>query len=197
MRIVALTKFKQADLFNALRHLGWTQAKLSKKSKVPMPILCDIINLKVAPTEKQANNIQKALGKQGIVLDVMGCWPEGFKGIGKKRHLTLVSEIEYNPSVAIDSTSAHILPPPQDLIETTEGNYNEHLVSNLMTSANLTRFERDSVSVRYGLKLGERKSMRCTAVEIGSDEKGVDNAITRALGKLRNAAHDTNMVEEE
>jgi hypothetical protein len=189
MKIVALTKFKHGLLFDALQKLGWNQMTLAQKAKLSLPQMSDIINLKVAPTEQQAKRLQRVLGRNGIYLDVEAAWPKGFRGIGTKNHLTLVSRMEVDPAGIIEATMRPQLPPDQSFIEATEGTDAQFRAAQLMDKADLTDLERSAVELRFGFRTGGKGvSYHQAALTINVKPKAVDNAMIRAFAKIKKVA---------
>ena len=88
MKITAITRYKQGDVFLALKRLNWTQAELSRRTGICVQTINSIINLRIKPKKEHADKIQKAFGEKGIFLDVTECWPETFKGFSCKREET-------------------------------------------------------------------------------------------------------------
>lgn len=80
MKVTAVTRFKQGDIFEAMRRLGWTQAELARQSGLSQSQVGYLINMRRRPTEEIANKIQKAFGKHGEYVDVTAVWPEAFEG---------------------------------------------------------------------------------------------------------------------
>src|SRR5882724_7829155 len=85
MKMRAMTRGNNDSLKMALTRLGWTQSDLARHSKISFNIISDIINLAKPPTEKEADAIQRALGKKGEYLDVLEFWPATF-AMPKCRH---------------------------------------------------------------------------------------------------------------
>jgi len=83
MKIASLTKFKQGDIWKALKNLGWTQAELSRRSGLRQELIGDIINLKKKPSDDQVLIIVRTLSEHGEVLDLEKAWPDNFKGTKK------------------------------------------------------------------------------------------------------------------
>lgn len=93
MKIAALTRYKQGDLYNALQQLGWTQTRLAQEIGCwPGTIGC-IINLKQKPTVELANKIQAVFGEHNIYIDVTSLWPDTFKPLTHNLRVQ-VAEVE-------------------------------------------------------------------------------------------------------
>ena len=83
MRIAAITKFKQGDLYKALKKLGWSQNELARRTGMQPSVLGRYMNLQLKPTEAAAQKIQNALAEAGEYIDVLTCWPDRFTGFNK------------------------------------------------------------------------------------------------------------------
>lgn len=79
MRIAAITRFKQGDIYAAIQRAGWTQSELARKTGLSVNVIGEIINMRKRPTEEQASAIQMALGEAGEYVDILSVWPEGFR----------------------------------------------------------------------------------------------------------------------
>lgn len=192
MKIAVLTRFKHGLLFEALQNLGWNQSQLAEASGISNPQIADIVNLRRPPSEKEATAIETALGMEGIPFDILEAWPNGFRGLGHKASLTFVSNADFDPAIAIEATSSHILPPHQSFIRDHEGTEDHQLLSEIVNSAHLSPLEKTAVDIRFGTRTGVKRTYMQTAVEIGEDHKCVENSLTRALFKLRRAAAEVN-----
>jgi transcriptional regulator with XRE-family HTH domain len=94
MKVTAVTKFKQGDLYNALKKLGWTQAELAKRAGVSQHTIGHALNLRYKPSPSNIDRIQKALAKAGEYLDVLSIWPEDFKGLDKSVTVEQTKEVD-------------------------------------------------------------------------------------------------------
>jgi RNA polymerase sigma factor (sigma-70 family) len=94
MKVTAVTKFKQGDLYNALKKLGWTQAELAKRSGVSQQTIGHVLNLRNKPSPFNIDRIQKAFAKAGEYLDVLSIWPEDFKGLDKSVTVEQTKEVD-------------------------------------------------------------------------------------------------------
>ena len=83
MKITALTKFKQGDLWLLLRKLNWTQSELGRRTGLGATRIGEYINLKRRPTKAAADSIQQAFALAGQYVDVMELWPEAFSGLSR------------------------------------------------------------------------------------------------------------------
>jgi len=94
MKVTAITKFKQGDLWNALQKAGWTQTELAKRTGLHVTRIGEYCNLKAKPNTEQANKIQKAFGAVGVFVDVSVIWPAEFVGIKKTIMVQQTQEID-------------------------------------------------------------------------------------------------------
>lgn len=94
MKVTAVTKFKQGDLYNALKKLGWTQTELAKRSGVSQQAIGYALNLRNKPSLSNINRIQKAFAHAGEYLDVLTIWPEDFKGFNKSVTVEQTKEVD-------------------------------------------------------------------------------------------------------
>ena len=90
MKVSAITKFKQGDLWGAIKRLGWSQSRLAKEAGLDDGLVGKYINLLKKPTAEIANKIQIALAKHGEYLDVFAIWPENFKGLEQYWYMCLL-----------------------------------------------------------------------------------------------------------
>lgn len=96
MKITAVTKFKQGDLWNALQKAGWTQSELARKTNIGIGSIGDYCNLKRKPITDHANKIQEALGSVGVFVDVLSIWPADFVGVKEIVTIQQTQEIDIN-----------------------------------------------------------------------------------------------------
>jgi len=94
MKVTAITKFKQGDLYNALKKLGWTQAELARRSGVSPEAIGCALNLRNKPSPSRIAKIQKAFGEAGVFIDVLSIWPEDFKGLDKSVTVEQTKEVD-------------------------------------------------------------------------------------------------------
>ena len=79
MEIAAITRYKHGGIARALQKLGWSQAELGRRAGINQVSVGTYVNMRCRPEQKTADTIQAAFGKEGIYVDVLGAWPEGFK----------------------------------------------------------------------------------------------------------------------
>lgn len=94
MRISAITRFKQGDLWQAIRRLGWTQSELARRCGIEPKAIGKYINLQERPSEARANLIQTALAEAGEYIDVLEAWPETFRGLNRAPVIEQTQEID-------------------------------------------------------------------------------------------------------
>jgi len=80
MKITAVTKLKQGDLWESIKRLGWSQSELARRCGTDNTSIGNVINLKKRPSEDLANKIQKAFAEAGEYVDITSVWPESFEG---------------------------------------------------------------------------------------------------------------------
>ena len=102
MKISAITRYKNGELFRALDEAGWTVAELARRSKVCYPYLCNIFNLKKRAGEEVASKLQNAFGEVGVFFDVLEAFPPAFRGI--KQGATHVQTEDVCPESISDPT---------------------------------------------------------------------------------------------
>ena len=94
MKVTAVTKLKQGDLYNALQRLGWSQSELARRANISPTTIGKILSMQKRPGKMAADGIQRAFGEAGIYIDVLSVWPETFKGLGVSVTLTQTKEID-------------------------------------------------------------------------------------------------------
>lgn len=94
MKVTAVTKFKQGDLYNALKKLGWTQKELGKRAGIKQDTIGAYLNLRNKPSPSNITKIQKVFGKAGVFIDVLAIWPEDFKGFKKTPTIEQTKEVD-------------------------------------------------------------------------------------------------------
>lgn len=83
MKITAITKLKQGDIWEILKKLGWTQTEFAKRVGVNQTVIGCVLNLKRRPSKNLSEKIQIILAEQGYFIDITEIWPESFPGFGK------------------------------------------------------------------------------------------------------------------
>jgi RNA polymerase sigma factor (sigma-70 family) len=104
MRVVAVTKFKQADIYEAMKRIGWNQSELARRSGISPCVIGQIINLEIRPTKNLASKIQKALAESGEFIDILATWPELFKGFKKAPVLEQIQDVDFSRVIGQSST---------------------------------------------------------------------------------------------
>jgi transcriptional regulator with XRE-family HTH domain len=94
MRITAITKFKQGDIYNAMRQLGWSQSELARRCLSTPGTIGLVMNMRQRPSARLAGRIQKAFATEGVFIDILTIWPEGFKGFKKSPVHELTKEVD-------------------------------------------------------------------------------------------------------
>jgi transcriptional regulator with XRE-family HTH domain len=80
MKVTAITRYKQGDLFAALKKLKCTQKEFAEDCGMGTRTFSAVINMRQKPSQESARKIQDALLKHGIFLNVLDVWPEAFEG---------------------------------------------------------------------------------------------------------------------
>lgn len=93
MKVAALTRFKQGDLYLILKKLGISQKELSERAGISRTALGLIMNLRRPPTIRLAEKIQATLAKAGENVNVMKLFPEAFIGFKKAPIVEQIQEI--------------------------------------------------------------------------------------------------------
>lgn len=94
MKISAITKFKNGQLWEALKVAGWTQTELARKTGLSKYRIGLIINMQIRPSDDEIAKIQAAFGDNNIYLNAEEAWPLGFKGLGKRLIVEQTREAE-------------------------------------------------------------------------------------------------------
>ena len=112
MKIAAITRYKQGDIYTALQQLGWTQTRLAQEVGCWPYMVGLIINLKKKPTVELANKIQAVFGEHDIYIDVTELWPETFQPLMKNLRVQ-VAEVEFlsleGTTLCLEDSSSPIL----------------------------------------------------------------------------------------
>ena len=85
MKIVAITRFKHGEFYHLLKQAGMSAAMLSRTTGISNGMIYRYLNLKRAPSQKEADLIQIALAERGVFADVFALWPETFEGTSKNK----------------------------------------------------------------------------------------------------------------
>lgn len=150
MKITAVTRFKQGDIWRLLRKHGWTQAELARRSGMTQQALGKIINMILRPTEKQANAIQSAFAEVGEYIDVINLWPERFSGYPKPLCIEQTRDIEVEMLEVEESLADDYVKRLRR--ENHEGDLKSGMVEALST---LTDRQRAVLSLRWGVRNDE------------------------------------------
>jgi len=177
MKITAITKFKQGELYEALKQLGWSQSELARRVRISVGTVGEMINLKRRPSPMVINRIQKAFGEAGIYIDILAVWPSEFKGFGKISTVVQTKEIELDRLLYA-----------QSVLELEQRNANSNTIEELdriLNNTTLSERERSVVRQRFfedksladikALNELNRKSSRSTNEQV----------VAKALRKLR------------
>lgn len=95
MKVTAITRYKQGDIYLALQKLGWTQAELAKRTGIHYQTLGTIINLRKKPNKSQLDKIQAVFADEGVFVDVVDMFPPGFKPLNPAYKAVQTKEIVF------------------------------------------------------------------------------------------------------
>ena len=93
MNVVAITRFRQGDLHQALAKLGWSQAELARRADMTVTAVNGAVTMRRRPGKREAEAMQKAFGDAGVYLDILELWPENFKGFKQSVKLEQTRDI--------------------------------------------------------------------------------------------------------
>lgn len=108
MKITAITKFKQGDIYLLLKKLGWSQHELARRAGITDQSIGKICNLNFRPSSKNANKIQRAFAEQGEFIDILSLWPESFIGLERGSKLEQTKEIDSEILVSMNREALQI-----------------------------------------------------------------------------------------
>lgn len=112
MKITAITKFKHAGIWNALTRLNWSATELATRCQVSVTTITGILNLNRRPSSELADKIQNTLGKAGEYIDVLGGWPESFKGMRSGCSIEQTANVE--PETLVGNLEAMMVAAPEN-----------------------------------------------------------------------------------
>jgi RNA polymerase sigma factor (sigma-70 family) len=96
MKITAITKLKQGDLWDVMKRLNWNQSELARRTGIAPVVIGEILNLKKKPTEFLLSKIQNAFAEEGEFIDVFSIWPDRFKGFNQRPIIEQTREVSDN-----------------------------------------------------------------------------------------------------
>ena len=126
MKITAITKIKQGDIWLALKRLNWSQSELARRTGVSIQHIGVIINMKRRPPEELAEKIQRVFAEAGEYVDVLSVWPESFKGFEKSPVFEETKEVD-NAVLLMQSDPVRMLEIKES------GEIIEHVMSKYLT----------------------------------------------------------------
>jgi transcriptional regulator with XRE-family HTH domain len=170
MKVAAITRYKQGDLWVLLKKLGWSQTELARRSGIGVLMIGRIINMHQRPSKANADAIQKAFGDAGEYIDIMDAWPETFAGFGRSLVVDQVEDIAPHELEKIGG------PVDTNLLETTE-----RLALALKT---LTQQEQDVIEKRFL----QARSLGDVGIEMGLGGERIRQIEAKALRKMRHPA---------
>ena len=147
MKIAAITRYKQGDIYTALQQLGWTQTRLAQEIGCWPYMVGLIINLKKKPTVELANKIQAVFGEHDIYIDVTKLWPETFQPLTKNLRVQ-VAEVEL---LSLEGTTLSLEDNSSPILDNEEREIVEAFLDSLSDR------EKEIVTMRFfdGLTLNE------------------------------------------
>jgi len=147
MKIAAITRYKQGDIYTALQQLGWTQTRLAREINCSSTYIGRVINLVQKPTVEAANRIQAVFGEHDIYIDVTELWPETFQPLTKNLRVQ-VAEVEL---LSLEGTTLSLEDNSSPILDNEE----REIVEGFLDS--LSDREKEIVTMRFfdGLTLEE------------------------------------------
>lgn len=188
MKITAITKFKHGFIFEALKKLNWTQAKLARRCGVGPGTISAISNLTMRPSEKLANAIQRVLGEQGIYLDPLVEWPETFKALPSR---VVVEQTKEMSELEISAYQQHYL--QLEAPETIEDRERYELTMAGIES--LPNREKRVLELRLGLNGNEVNTPSECGKKFGLNRSTIDITARRAVSKVKKYVEDAEDVD--
>jgi transcriptional regulator with XRE-family HTH domain len=185
MKIAAITKFKHGEIFECLQQLGWSQHDLAVRCGTSDCRIGEVVNLKKRPTQRLANSIQLAFGEAGVFMDVLGQWPESFRGLGRGRRPLMMLQVKEIPEgLLLDQQSVFQLAAPNQVDDETK-----EFVESMMSE--ISPKERGVIERRFfdGLALDE------VGKEMGVTRERVRQIEGKAIRKMRVHAKKNAMLE--
>ena len=174
MKVIAVTRFKQGDVWNALKAAGWSAAELGRRAHISGEDICRIVNMCKRPTDKQADKIQEVFAQSGIFVDVLAAWPKEFHGFLK----TPIAETE--SEVDIPKMLAAARPAPMLALDREEM---QGAVEKVLKT--LSDRERKVLDFRFGLTDGHPQTLETTSKCFNLTSSRIQQLEAKAMRKLR------------
>lgn len=96
MKITAITKFKNGELYHAIRKSGKTVKEIAKMSGISYSFLIGVLNLKTKPGKQTMFKLQFVFGELGIFLDLEKAFPKHFSPLKGSITIEQTKDIEPN-----------------------------------------------------------------------------------------------------
>jgi transcriptional regulator with XRE-family HTH domain len=147
MKIAAITKFKNGEIFLLLQKLGWNQSELARRSGIDATRIGQFLNLRRKPCAEHIQKLQFAFGEAGEFLNIEKAWPEDFKGLPKTPTVVQIADVQLDQI----GYQQHL-----QLLQKNDDFSDEFDELWKNCSSDLTERQRRIMELRYGLN-GERK----------------------------------------
>jgi len=179
MRIAAITKFKQGDIFEAMQTLGWTFKDLSERTGVNASTLNSYINLRKKPRIASIKKICDAFEMEGIYLIPAECFPEAFKPF--KKNSPIVQYLSVPLESLLDCKEAYLIEAPA----TYESK--SHELENEITEliGELSDIDREILILRFGLFGNKEHTLDELGKKYGVTRENIRQKEQRGLRRLR------------
>lgn len=176
MKIAAITRFRQGDLFQAMRRLGLTQSELARATGVSQSTISQILRMRLRPSVSLAEKIEIELGRRGEYVDLLAGWPKRFR----LRTNTRVEIRDIPENLLLDVQHR---PVPQ--IEYMRALDRTNVIDRVLQ--NLTHREERVIRARYGIGC-EPRTLEQLGEELGYCSRAIASIENKALNKLRHPA---------
>jgi RNA polymerase primary sigma factor len=194
MKITAVTRFKQGDIWQALQRLGWTQSELARRTKLSATTIGDIVNMRIQRehmSEKRLrrclDSIQKALASLGEYLDVMEMWPKEFRGFDKALKVETTMEVPLDR--LLYAQHARELQEFNDPVKSME---RQDMIDGVH-SAISTLSEREQIALKH--RFFENKTLRETSDAMGVSRERLRQMEAKTMRKLRHPSRAKKLME--
>ena len=173
MQITAITRFKNGALLSALRQAGLTGTDLARLIGKTTAYVSSLMTLRTKPTEEVANQIQEALAKHGVAIDVLEAWPAEFKPF--RSGITVEQTQDVDPKILEYAERKQLEAEGRNVVD-------EELVAKLEVAVlDLPPILRSTVKMRFFDDLSLEQIARRTGVSRG----GVSERLSRAFETIR------------
>lgn len=181
MKVAAITRYKQGDIYTALQQLGWTQIRLAREIGCSSTYIGRVINLLQKPTVEAANKIQAVFGERDIYIDVTALWPDTFQPLTHSLRVQ-VAEVEL---LSLEGTTLCLEDSSSPILDNEE----REIVETFLDS--LSDREKEIVMMRFfdGLTLEE------IGLRLHISKERVRQIILKTLRKCRYSRITSGMTE--